>query len=79
MGVLPNWVGDSKVYPATANIEFYFQEDLVKKLQYLFFMLVLLSIIGCASGPPAYQFRPGTYTGEGQGFGGRIEVRVEIS
>ena len=44
----------------------------------LIFMLMALSLItGCVSAP-AYQFRPGEYTGEGQGYGGTIVMRVEV-
>ena len=51
----------------------------MKRLSILIFVLLALSlIIGCASRPPAYQFRPGTYTGEGRGYGGTITVIVEV-
>lgn len=51
----------------------------MKKL-YLIFMLVLTLtlIIACASAP-AFQFTPGIYTGSAMGYGGMLNLQVEVS
>ncbi|QQO10025.1 FAD-dependent oxidoreductase [Breznakiella homolactica] len=45
-------------------------------------LLAMAVLIGCGTAPskgPSYDFTPGTYEGEGQGFGGPVKITVTVS